>query len=189
MMEALSPSQINARVKVLARPFPSPGKCAMCGAVDRAVVDLGFDIRGYGTVMFCTVCVTEIGEAVELVPSSKVIDTERAVGDLVKDYLEARNLTAVDSGYINGLNNFFSTADINLANAVHVFFPSYVGELPDFDSGDSNSQSSERSGSTKDDKVSKRSSGKSSSNDDKSSSVEGPNDVPDASSDTNLDLS
>lgn len=189
MMEALSPSQINARVKVLARPFPSPGKCAMCGAVDRTVVDLGFDIRGYGTVMFCTVCVTEIGEAVDLVPSSKVIDTERAVGDLVKDYLEARNLTAVSSEFIGSLDNTLAQHSNDLRRSIHVFHVQDANVFSVPDNEIPGLQFAEGSGSVQDSKVGKRQSGKSSSNDDKSSGVEGPTGVSDAGSNSNLDLS
>lgn len=114
-MNDLSPSQVNSRVKVLERPFISPGKCIMCGAVDRPVVDFGANIRNYGAVMFCTLCIAEIGAAVGLVPESQLIDNERVVGVIVNDYLSSHNLKAVTNDYLD----LVDTAVSNIANSRH----------------------------------------------------------------------
>lgn len=53
-------SNINSRVRLLDRPLAVPGKCAICGAVDRKVIDIGFNLDYYGAVYFCVICIKEI---------------------------------------------------------------------------------------------------------------------------------
>ena len=52
-------SVINGRFKVSEKPLVAPGKCACCGAVDRPVVDFGFDVDFYGTILMCGNCLRE----------------------------------------------------------------------------------------------------------------------------------
>lgn len=52
----------SSRFKISLTPFSLPGKCIICGSVGgdgRKFVDFGFDIDYYGTVVFCSVCLTE----------------------------------------------------------------------------------------------------------------------------------
>jgi len=48
--------QINSRFKITERPFNAPGKCLICGSVDRPVVDFGLEGE------FSTLENTELGE-------------------------------------------------------------------------------------------------------------------------------
>lgn len=59
MSVELSESVLNGRFKVSEKPLVAPGKCACCGAVDKPVVDFGFDVEFYGTVLLCGDCITE----------------------------------------------------------------------------------------------------------------------------------
>ena len=60
---ALSLSQINGRFQYLERPAALPGKCACCGAVDKPVIDFGFDLDFYGVIYLCVDC---LGEAAQI---------------------------------------------------------------------------------------------------------------------------
>lgn len=57
-MAELTLSQLNGRFKLLDRPMALPGKCAVCGAVNRPVVDFDMDLDVYGAVYFCVECLT-----------------------------------------------------------------------------------------------------------------------------------
>lgn len=52
-------SVINGRFKILERPASAPGKCAVCGSVERPVLDFGFDLDFYGVVYICVDCLRE----------------------------------------------------------------------------------------------------------------------------------
>ncbi len=52
-------SVINGRFKFLERPAVAPGKCAICGSVERPVLDFGLDLDFYGCVYFCVHCLRE----------------------------------------------------------------------------------------------------------------------------------
>jgi hypothetical protein len=53
MAVELTEAQINGRFQLVDRPLAAPGKCAVCGAVDRPVLDFGFDLDDYGVVYIC----------------------------------------------------------------------------------------------------------------------------------------
>lgn len=54
------------KIKVLDRPLALPGECIVCrygggdGDDSRKFIDFDFDIEFYGTVYFCSVCITSI---------------------------------------------------------------------------------------------------------------------------------
>jgi hypothetical protein len=56
------PEDIQSRFIVYERPHALPGKCCVCGASDRPVVDFGRDIEwdnGYGRAYFCVTCIKQ----------------------------------------------------------------------------------------------------------------------------------
>lgn len=63
----LPESVVNGRFKVTERPTVFPGKCAVCGTVERAVVDFGMTLDYYGAVLLCVECVTSAYTTVQLV--------------------------------------------------------------------------------------------------------------------------
>jgi hypothetical protein len=52
-------SVINGRFKVLDRPEPAPGHCAVCGSVSKPVIDFDMTVDYYGAVLLCTDCIRE----------------------------------------------------------------------------------------------------------------------------------
>lgn len=52
-------SVINGRFKVLERPDPAPGHCAVCGSVSKPVVDFDMTVDYYGAVLLCVDCIRE----------------------------------------------------------------------------------------------------------------------------------
>lgn len=67
MTVELPESVVNGRFKVTERPTVFPGKCAVCGTVERAVVDFGMTLDYYGAVLLCVECVTSAYTTVQLV--------------------------------------------------------------------------------------------------------------------------
>lgn len=57
------PETIQSRFTVYARPDAPPGRCIVCGATQRPVIDFGVDVEwadnGYGRAYFCEDCITE----------------------------------------------------------------------------------------------------------------------------------
>lgn len=66
MSVELSESVINGRFKYLDKPAALPGKCAVCGAVDKPVIDFGLDVDYFGAVVICTECMKTANQVVEL---------------------------------------------------------------------------------------------------------------------------
>lgn len=52
---------LQSRMRVINLPILPPGKCAVCGAVDKKVVDTGTDVEWYGRIYFCEDCGIQIG--------------------------------------------------------------------------------------------------------------------------------
>lgn len=63
----LPESVVNGRFKVTDRPTVFPGKCAVCGTVERPVVDFGMTLDYYGAVLLCVECLTSAYNTVQLV--------------------------------------------------------------------------------------------------------------------------
>lgn len=53
MTVELTLADINGRFQVLNRPMANPGKCCVCGAVNKPVVDFGLSLDWYGAVYIC----------------------------------------------------------------------------------------------------------------------------------------
>jgi hypothetical protein len=57
------PEDLQSRFTVYERPEAPPGKCVVCGAVDRPVIDFGVDIEWadtvYGRAYFCVTCIKQ----------------------------------------------------------------------------------------------------------------------------------
>lgn len=102
-------SVINGRFKFLERPAVAPGKCAVCGSVERPVIDFGFDVDYYGTVYICVTCLTEAAGIAGIVSSSS-----SQVAPLPIDY--------------EGLNEFFRAAG-NAFDRINLIVPDYVVSL------------------------------------------------------------
>jgi len=63
---------VQARMQIVPRPFAWPGKCMVCGAVDRPCLDFGMELEEHGAVYFCVECMAEGARAIGYVSQSKV---------------------------------------------------------------------------------------------------------------------
>ena len=93
----------TSRFKILERPFRSPGKCSCCGAVDRPVVDFGFNLNRYGAVMLCVTCVSEAAERIGMVRPEDHEAEKLQTGQSVEDYLNEHNLKVVTNELYDSL--------------------------------------------------------------------------------------
>lgn len=68
----VAPSEaLQSRMQFVPKPVRSPGKCIVCGAVDKRVVDLGIEIQWYGRVYFCEDCGAQIGTTCGMISKVK----------------------------------------------------------------------------------------------------------------------
>lgn len=104
--------EVNSRFKVLERPVLSPGKCAVCGAVDRPVIDFGMDVKFYGAIYLCVTCVSEAAGRVGMIDAATHESEKLQAGQSVADYLLARNLRIITDEQHFALSNL---VDISVA--------------------------------------------------------------------------
>lgn len=114
------PNQLISRFKLLSRPLAAPGKCACCGAVDRPVVDFGLDVRWFGVVYFCELCLTEIGQIIGLVPESELLEVKQDSARTFKDQVLSRDLTVIS-------NEQLDTPAYSLRNILDALASSFYG--------------------------------------------------------------
>lgn len=104
---------INSRFKITERPFAAPGKCAVCGAVDRPVVDFGLNIEWYGRVYFCTECLTEVAQIIQMVPLEMLHAVDKGSRQSITSYLNNHNLKVItDEQYVSILGLVSSLSDV-----------------------------------------------------------------------------
>lgn len=73
----------RSRFKLLERPFAHPGKCAVCGATSREVIDFDLNLEDYGAVYFCVQCLTQVAhDNLDMIPGSELRATQLIVDDL-----------------------------------------------------------------------------------------------------------
>lgn len=97
-MSESSPSNIqtlNSRFKLLPRPVAIPGKCVVCGAVDRPVVDTGWSIDYYGVVYFCVFCLTEVAGVIGMVDSKLLEAAEMDSARQFDAYIQDNGLKVI----------------------------------------------------------------------------------------------
>lgn len=109
MTVELSESVINGRFKYSEKPLASPGKCAVCGAVDRPVIDFGMDLDYYGAVLFCVDCLRGAVGVADLYEDSatqtrtvplQFLDVEAVNEYLARSNIAARALNSILASYI-----------------------------------------------------------------------------------------
>lgn len=83
---------LQSRMTILNRPLLTPGNCAVCGAVDKKVLDFGLDLEWYGRVYICEDCGVQIGTAFGSVPKE-----DFATLRIEKRRLEQRMLEVEDA--------------------------------------------------------------------------------------------
>lgn len=82
---------INGRFKIVsAGNLPAPGKCVVCGTVERDCLDFGLDIDYFGAVLLCATCMGEAATVMGLTASTQPTPLypnldEKAVCDYVRN--------------------------------------------------------------------------------------------------------
>lgn len=96
MTAELSESIINGRFQYSEKPLASPGKCAVCGAVDRPVIDFGMDLDYYGAVFFCVDCLRGAVQVADLyedsAPKVRAVPLQFLDVEAVNEYLARSNI-------------------------------------------------------------------------------------------------
>jgi hypothetical protein len=118
-MAELTLSQINGRFKLMDRPAALPGKCAVCGAVDKPVIDIGLDLEFYGVVYFCVECMRSAAEVLGMVDGALLTRAElvqrhhnhqlEAAKDITDEYVA--RFAAVSDEFANRLRSLRDSTD------------------------------------------------------------------------------
>lgn len=98
---------VTSRFKVLETPNPSPGHCAVCGAVDRPVVDFGLNLQRYGAVMLCEFCVCEAAERFGMVRPETLEENTMQTGQSIQGYLMQLNAKVITRELYDSLSSAF----------------------------------------------------------------------------------
>lgn len=77
----------TSRFQIVERPYVSPGKCVVCGATDRPVVDWNMDIEDYGTIYICLECGAELARSLGFVSPDEVAAIKLEAGQSISNYL------------------------------------------------------------------------------------------------------
>lgn len=137
---------VSSRFKVLERPTLSPGKCAVCGAVDREVVDFGLNVMRYGAVMLCVTCLREAAGRIGMYTPEAFDAESLQTGQSVQDYLDANNLKVISNGLHSAIFDFVArcaTEPSSVFDGISDFVDGSASQVPssnvEFDLGESGS--------------------------------------------------
>lgn len=101
------PEDLQSRFTVYDRPHALPGKCCVCGASDRPVVDFGRDVEwdnGYGRAYFCEDC---IKQAASKFPQPELFQNDLITREQHEQEL-AEQKANLHAGLLDYLNRFTS---------------------------------------------------------------------------------
>ena len=107
-MLELTESQINGRFRIYDSPQAAPGKCSVCGSVERAVVDFGLDVDGYGAVVFCVECLKSAAQLLDMVPGRDLRVAQLVQRAHKQEIMEAGDITSEYTRRFSDLNAEFS---------------------------------------------------------------------------------
>jgi hypothetical protein len=86
---------VTSRFRILATPVISPGKCAVCGAVDRPVIDFDTTVPLYGAVMLCFSCTQEAARGVGMVDKSELDTAKENLARTLEEQLHNAGMIGV----------------------------------------------------------------------------------------------
>jgi hypothetical protein len=109
----------TSRFKLLDRPMAIPGKCVICGAVDRPVVDINWSIDYYGVVYFCISCLTEVATVIGMVDGKLLEDAELDSTRQFYKYLAKHELRVISNGQYDSWVNAVSNLHVDILNGEH----------------------------------------------------------------------
>lgn len=88
---------LNSRFKLHDYPIAPPGKCAVCGAVDRPVIDFDMTIQFYGAVFICVLCMGEAARRINMVPAADLEVAKEGLTQSFNEQLMSRDLVALSN--------------------------------------------------------------------------------------------
>lgn len=101
---------VNSRAQLLDRPLAIPGKCVICGAVDRPVIDTRWNIDYYGVVYFCIDCLREVASILGMVDGSLLREAEVNSAQAFEKELVKRDLKVISNeqylSWVATISNF-----------------------------------------------------------------------------------
>jgi hypothetical protein len=107
--QVFSGYSLTSRFTLLPQPVVAPGKCAVCGAVDKPVVDFNMTIEFYGAILICANCIREAASGVGMVSESDLIDSQKELAQSVEEHLANRNMRAVSNDFLYTLNGILTS--------------------------------------------------------------------------------
>ena len=149
----LMESNTRSRFAVLETASKHPGKCAVCGAPNKPVLDIGTNIPQYGWVMLCFECVSEAGLRIGLIHPDELERESLQAGQSVLEYLTARNLRVVSDEFYNNVSLAFGSFATSSDDILSDLFVGLDNARPapaqgefQFDGGDSGESNPEPDG-------------------------------------------
>jgi hypothetical protein len=86
---------VNSRFRITSSPEILPGKCAVCGAVDRPVVDFSTTIPMFGAILLCFSCLQEAARGVGMVPRTELEAAQENLAQSLELQLRRANMIGV----------------------------------------------------------------------------------------------
>lgn len=103
----------NARFQLMDRPLIAPGKCAVCGTTERAVVDFGAYVDWFGAIYLCVSCLAEAAATIGMVSADEYAEAQRVTNQSFSAYIEQNDLMVVDSEWYNRASDLFGALPIS----------------------------------------------------------------------------
>ena len=103
----------NARFQLVPRPLVAPGKCAVCGTTERAVVDFGAYVDWFGAIYLCVSCLAEAAATIGMVSGDEYAEAKRLTSQSFSSYLLQNDLMVVDSEWYERAANLFGSVPVS----------------------------------------------------------------------------
>lgn len=98
----------TSRFQIVERPVAHPGKCVVCGATDRPVLDWNMDIEDFGTVYVCLDCGSEMARALGFSSPDEVEAIRLEAGQSITAYLDERDEKVISNELYAALSHCVS---------------------------------------------------------------------------------
>lgn len=100
---------LTSRFTLLPTPVVAPGKCAVCGTVDKPVVDFNLTIDFYGAVLLCDHCLREAASGVGMVSETLLDEAREELAQSFESQLADRNMVAVSNEFVHVLSGVLTS--------------------------------------------------------------------------------
>lgn len=136
---------VNSKFRIVAAGnLPAPGKCSVCGSVERDAVDFGLDIEFYGRVLICVECVH---------------DAQSTVGELMGDNTEESPAASLSQMHKDAIYEYLTNADESIRRLLTLLpvadFDFTVDALDDYEEVPGNEPETPTESGTNDEKPGK----------------------------------